>query len=61
MAYSSKCPYPYVKIGDYSILPDGTVLILNESLSEEIKQRLIADIRKDQEKKADSKEILYFE
>ena len=61
MAYPSKSPYPYVKLGDYSILPDGTVLILNKSLSEEIRQKLIADIKKDQEKKAKSKEILYFE
>ncbi len=61
MRYPSKSPYPYVKIGDYSILPDGSVLILNQDLPEEIKKRLLADIKKDEEEKARRKEILSFE
>ena len=64
MKYESRVKYPYVQLTDYAVTPNGEVYFRNKDLPEEIKQRLIEDVRKDWDRRmhpSEDKPLLDFE
>ena len=49
MKYKSGPRFDYISDSDYGVLPSGEVVFQNEKLPEEIKQRVIQDVKKEME------------
>ena len=64
MKYKSGPRFDYISDSDYGVLPSGEVVFRNEKLPEEIKQRLIKDVQREQEEwlnPSEDESILRFE